>query len=75
MTRFDMTEYQDKQSFSRFIGSPDGTTRGVLTEAIREKPYSLILLDEFEKAFPDILNLFLQVLDDGRLTDNHGPHR
>lgn len=72
MVRFDMTEYQDKQSFFRFIGSPDGATRGALTEAILEKPYSLILLDEFEKAFPDILNLFLQVLDDGRLTDNLG---
>jgi ATP-dependent Clp protease ATP-binding subunit ClpB len=72
MTRFDMTEYQDKASFTRFIGSPDGETRGALTDAVREKPYSLILLDEFEKGFPDILNLFLQVLDDGRLTDNVG---
>jgi len=72
MARFDMTEYQDKQSFYRFIGSPDGKTRGALTEAILEKPYSLILLDEFEKAYPDILNLFLQVFDDGRLTDNLG---
>ncbi len=72
MVRFDMTEYQDKQSFFRFIGSPDGTTHGALTDAILEKPYCLILLDEFEKAFPDILNLFLQVLDDGRLTDNLG---
>ncbi len=70
MARFDMTEYQDKTSFMRFIGSPDGTTHGVLTDAVREKPYSLVLLDEFEKAHPDILNLFLQVLDDGRLTDN-----
>lgn len=72
MVRFDMTEYQDKQSFYRFIGSPDGTTDGMLTRAVLDKPYSLILLDEFEKAFPDILNLFLQVLDDGRLTDNLG---
>ncbi len=72
MVRFDMTEYQDKASYSRFIGSPDGTTRGALTDAIHDKPYSLVLLDEFEKAFPDILNLFLQVLDDGRLTDNLG---
>jgi ATP-dependent Clp protease ATP-binding subunit ClpC len=72
MVRFDMTEYQDKASFTRFIGSPDGQTHGALTDAVREKPYSLILLDEFEKAFPDILNLFLQVLDDGRLTDNVG---
>ncbi len=70
MVRFDMTEYQDKQSFYRFIGSPDGAVKGAMTEAILEKPYSLILLDEFEKAFPDILNLFLQVFDDGRLTDN-----
>src|SRR5258708_21154421 len=67
-----MTEYQDKSSFIRFIGSPDGSTRGALTDAVLEKPYSLILLDEFEKAYPDILNLFLQVLDDGRLTDNMG---
>ena len=72
MARFDMTEYQDKESFIRFIGSPDGSTSGALTEAVRAKPYSLILLDEFEKAFPDILNLFLQVFDDGRLTDNIG---
>src|SRR3989344_5312212 len=72
MVRFDMTEYQYKQSFFRFIGSPDGTVSGALTDAILKKPYSLILLDEFEKAFPDILNLFLQVLDDGRLTDNLG---
>src|SRR5581483_10549287 len=72
MIRFDMTEYQDKQSFFRFIGSPDGATSGALTDAVLQKPYSLILLDEFEKAYPDILNLFLQVLDDGRLTDNLG---
>jgi ATP-dependent Clp protease ATP-binding subunit ClpB len=72
MVRFDMTEYQDKQSFYRFIGSPDGQVNGALTEAILQKPYALILLDEFEKAFPDILNLFLQVFDDGRLTDNLG---
>ncbi|TSC82849.1 MAG: ATP-dependent Clp protease ATP-binding subunit ClpC [Parcubacteria group bacterium Gr01-1014_20] len=72
MVRFDMSEYQDKQSFYRFIGSPDGKISGALTEAITQKPYSLILLDEFEKAFPDILDLFLQVFDDGRLTDNLG---
>ena len=72
MIRFDMSEYQDKQSFFRFIGSPDGTVRGALTDAVREKPYCLLLLDEFEKAHPDILNLFLQVFDEGRLTDNLG---
>ena len=72
MLRFDMTEYQDKQSFYRFIGSPDGNVSGALTEAVMQKPYSLVLLDEFEKAYPDILHLFLQVLDDGRLTDNLG---
>ncbi len=72
MVRFDMTEYQDKQSFQRFIGSADGGVRGALTDAILEKPYSLVLLDEFEKAYPDILNLFLQVMDDGRLTDGMG---
>ncbi|MDO8584701.1 MAG: ATP-dependent Clp protease ATP-binding subunit [bacterium] len=70
MVRFDMTEYQDKQSFFRFIGSPDGAVSGALTDAILQKPFSLVLLDEFEKAHPDILNLFLQVFDDGRLTDN-----
>ncbi len=72
MIRFDMTEYQDKASFFRFIGSPDGKMSGALTDAVLKKPYSLILLDEFEKAFPDILGLFLQVFDDGRLTDNLG---
>lgn len=72
LTRFDMSEYQDKLSLYRFIGSPDGTMNGALTDAILEKPYSIVLLDEFEKAHPDILNLFLQVLDDGRLTDNLG---
>ncbi|MFH0891119.1 MAG: ATP-dependent Clp protease ATP-binding subunit [Candidatus Liptonbacteria bacterium] len=72
MVRFDMTEYQDKQSFYRFIGSPDGSVTGTLTDAILKKPYALVLLDEFEKSYPDILNLFLQVLDDGQLTDNLG---
>jgi ATP-dependent Clp protease ATP-binding subunit ClpC len=70
MRRFDMSEYQDKTSSFRLIGNPDGSKTGALTDAILEKPYSLILLDEFEKAHPDILNLFLQVLDDGRLTDS-----
>jgi len=72
MIRLDMSEYQDKQSIYRFIGSPNGQISGNLTEAVRQTPYSLILLDEFEKAHPDILNLFLQVFDDGRLTDNIG---
>jgi len=70
MIRFDMSEYQDKQSIARFIGSSDGKIAGSLTEAAIQKPYSLILLDEFEKAHPDILNLFLQLFDEGRLTDN-----
>ena len=70
MVRFDMTEFQEKQTLSRFTGADDGGRS--LAEAIRQKPYSLILLDEFEKAHPDILNLFLQVFDDGRLTDNLG---
>ncbi len=72
MIRFDMSEYQDKPSISRLIGSSDGGISGTLTEAVRQKPYSLVLLDEFEKANADILNLFLQVFDDGRLTDNLG---
>lgn len=72
MTRFDMSEYQDKQSIFRFIGTPDGEKTGALTDAVLAKPYSLVLLDEFEKAYPDILNLFLQVFDDGRLTDSLG---
>lgn len=72
MVRFDMSEYQDKQSVSRLIGSPHGEVSGTLTDAILQRPYSLILLDEFEKAHPDILNIFLQVFDDGRLTDNLG---
>lgn len=72
MFRFDMSEYQDKQSIFRFIGSPQGEISGSLTEAVRQNPFCLLLLDEFEKAHPDILNLFLQVFDDGRLTDNLG---
>ena len=72
LLRFDMSEYQDKQSIFRFIGTPDGRMSGTLTEAVIQKPYSLILLDELEKAHPDVLNLFLQVLDDGRITDNVG---
>ncbi|KKU94524.1 MAG: Negative regulator of genetic competence ClpC/mecB [Candidatus Jorgensenbacteria bacterium GW2011_GWA1_48_13] len=72
MERFDMSEYQERASISRFIGAPSGERGGTLTDAVLEKPYSLILLDEFEKAHPDILNLFLQVFDDGRLTDSLG---
>ncbi|MEK7187683.1 MAG: ATP-dependent Clp protease ATP-binding subunit [Patescibacteria group bacterium] len=72
MIRFDMSEYQDKKSFMQFIGSADGTIIGALTEAVREKPRSVVLLDEFEKAYPDILHLFLQVLDEGYLTDGLG---
>ena len=72
MIRFDMSEYQDRKSIFRFIGTPEGEVGGSLTEAVRQKPYSLVLLDEFEKAYPDILNLFLAVFEDGRLTDNLG---
>lgn len=72
MLRFDMSEYQDIKAIYRFIGSSDLNTPSILTEALKLKPYSLILLDEFEKAHPDILNLFLQVFDEGWLTDNFG---
>ncbi len=72
MVRFDMSEYQTRESIYRFIGSQDGTVLGTLTEAVSERPYSLILLDEFEKAHAGVLNLFLQVFDDGRLTDGLG---
>ena len=76
MTRIDMSEYQEKFSVTRLIGSPPGYVGyeegGQLTEAIRRKPYSVVLFDEIEKAHPDIFNVLLQVLDDGRLTDNKG---
>jgi len=76
MTRIDMSEYQEKHSVSRLIGAPPGYVGydegGQLTEAVRRKPYSVILLDEIEKAHPDVFNILLQVLDDGRLTDNKG---
>jgi ATP-dependent Clp protease ATP-binding subunit ClpC len=72
MVRFDMSEYQAKSSIFRFIGSPETEGGGTLTEAVKNNPYSLVLLDEFEKAHPDVLNLFLAVFDDGRLTDNLG---
>jgi len=71
MIRIDMSEYQRQESLEKMIGSPDGVL-GYLTEAVRKAPFSLILLDELEKAHPDILNLFLQVMDDGRLTDGAG---
>lgn len=71
MIRLDMSEYQNEDSVNKMIGSPEGV-RGYLTEAVRKMPFSLILLDEIEKAHPDILNLFLQVMDDGRLTDGQG---
>ncbi|MFO7657996.1 MAG: ATP-dependent chaperone ClpB [Bacteroidales bacterium] len=76
LTRIDMSEYQERHSVSRLIGAPPGyigyEEGGQLTEAVRRKPYSLILLDEIEKAHPDVFNILLQVLDDGRLTDNKG---
>ena len=76
MTRIDMSEYQEKYSVSRLIGAPPGYVGydegGQLTEAVRRKPYSVILFDEIEKAHPDVFNILLQVLDDGRLTDNKG---
>ena len=76
MTRIDMSEYQESHTASRLIGAPPGYVGydegGQLTEAVRRKPYSVVLLDEIEKAHPDIFNVLLQVLDDGRLTDNKG---
>jgi ATP-dependent Clp protease ATP-binding subunit ClpC len=71
LIRLDMSEYQEESSINKMIGDVDGT-KGYLTEAVRQKPFSLILLDEFEKANPKIFNLFLQVMDDGRLTDGQG---
>ncbi|MFT4603218.1 MAG: ATP-dependent Clp protease ATP-binding subunit ClpB, partial [Arenicella sp.] len=76
MTRIDMSEYQEKHSVSRLVGAPPGYVGydegGQLTEAVRRRPYSIILMDEIEKAHPDVFNVMLQVLDDGRLTDNKG---
>jgi ATP-dependent Clp protease ATP-binding subunit ClpB len=76
MVRIDMSEYQERHTVSRLIGAPPGYVgyeeSGQLTEAVRRKPYSVILLDEIEKAHPDVFNILLQVLDDGRLTDNKG---
>jgi ATP-dependent Clp protease ATP-binding subunit ClpB len=76
ITRIDMSEYQEKHSVSRLVGAPPGYVGydegGQLTEAVRRRPYSIVLLDEIEKAHPDTFNILLQVLDDGRLTDNKG---
>jgi ATP-dependent Clp protease ATP-binding subunit ClpB len=76
LVRIDMSEYQEKHTVSRLIGAPPGYVgyeeSGQLTEAIRRRPYSVVLLDEIEKAHPDVFNILLQVLDDGRLTDNKG---
>ncbi len=76
MTRIDMSEYQERHAVSRLVGAPPGYVGydegGQLTEAVRRKPYSIVLLDEIEKAHPDVFNILLQVLDDGRLTDNKG---
>ena len=76
LTRIDMSEYQERHSVSRLVGAPPGYVGydegGQLTEAVRRKPYSVVLLDEIEKAHPDVFNILLQVLDDGRLTDNKG---
>jgi ATP-dependent Clp protease ATP-binding subunit ClpB len=76
MTRIDMSEYQERHNVSRLVGAPPGYVGyeegGQLTEAVRRRPYSIVLLDEIEKAHPDTFNILLQVLDDGRLTDNKG---
>ncbi len=76
MVRIDMSEFMEKHSVARLIGAPPGYVGyeegGYLTEAVRRKPYSVILLDEVEKAHPDVFNILLQVLEDGRLTDSHG---
>src|SRR5205085_3115028 len=76
LLRLDMSEYMEKHSVSRMIGAPPGYVGydegGTLTEAVRRKPYSVVLFDEIEKAHPDVFNVLLQVLDDGRLTDGQG---
>jgi ATP-dependent Clp protease ATP-binding subunit ClpB len=76
MIRIDMSEFMEKHSVSRLVGAPPGYVGyeegGVLTEAVRRKPYSVVLFDEVEKAHPDVFNILLQVLDDGRLTDSQG---
>ena len=79
MVRIDMSEYMEKHAVARLIGAPPGYVGydegGQLTEAVRRRPYSVILFDEIEKAHPDVFNILLQVLDDGRLTDSKGPYR
>merc|ERR1719436_1954929 len=76
MIRLDMSEYMEKHTVSKLVGAPPGyvgySEGGTLTEAVRRRPYSLVLLDEVEKAHPDVFNMMLQVLDDGRLTDSKG---
>ena len=76
MVRIDMSEFMERHSVARLIGAPPGYVGyeegGKLTEAVRRRPYSVLLLDEIEKAHPDVFNVLLQVLDDGRLTDGHG---
>src|SRR5699024_6838733 len=76
MFRLDMSEYMDKHAVSKIIGSPPGYVgheeAGQLTEKVRHNPYSIILLDEIEKAHPDVQNMFLQIMEDGQLTDSHG---
>ena len=76
LIRFDMSEYMEKHAVAKLIGAPPGyigyDEAGQLTEKIRRKPYSIILLDEIEKAHPDVFNMFLQILEDGRITDSHG---
>ena len=76
MLRVDMSEFMEKHAVARLIGAPPGYVGyeqgGYLTEHVRRKPYSVILLDEVEKAHPDVFNILLQILDDGRLTDSHG---
>jgi ATP-dependent Clp protease ATP-binding subunit ClpB len=79
LIRIDMSEYMEKHAVSRLIGAPPGYVGyeegGALTEAVRRRPYQVVLFDEIEKAHPDVFNVLLQVLDDGRLTDGQGSHR
>src|SRR5918912_3745707 len=76
MVRIDMSEFQERHTVSRLVGAPPGYVgyeeAGQLTESVRRRPYSVLLLDEIEKAHPDVFNILLQILDDGRLTDGHG---